>query len=105
MITNRPKSCSRSRVTEEEEKSISNLNLLQNTMDAETTALEEPEYHEILTERLRLRTLRINDAEAMMPILTKDAVMRWTARFHRLVKLTYTHSNHMCTRVKELCPP
>ena len=46
--------------------------------DAESIALDEPEDHVILTDRLRLRTLRVADAQAMMPILTREEVMRWT---------------------------
>ena len=41
-------------------------------------ALVEPEYHVILTDRLRLRTLRPSDAEAMLPILAREDVMKWT---------------------------
>ena len=40
--------------------------------------LEEPAFHVILTDRLRLRTLRVTDAEAMMPILSRKEVMDWT---------------------------
>ena len=48
--------------------------------DVDYAALEEPEFHVILTDRLRLRTLRVSDAEAMMPILSRKEVMIWTVR-------------------------
>ena len=43
-----------------------------------TDNLKEPENLVILTNRLRLRTLRVADAEALMPMLAKEEVMRWT---------------------------
>lgn len=40
--------------------------------------LSEPEYCEIFTDRLKLRTLRVSDAAALMPLLSRQEVMRWT---------------------------
>lgn len=45
---------------------------------ADNPALLEPSHQEILTERLKLRTLRVSDAERLMPILASKAVMQWT---------------------------
>ncbi|KAI6806091.1 hypothetical protein KC332_g13750 [Hortaea werneckii] len=36
-----------------------------------------PPYHEILTPRLRLRTVYVSDAEALLPMLQQTEVMRW----------------------------
>lgn len=46
--------------------------------DAHNPAIVEPPYHEIFTERLKLRTLRVSDAAALMPIITSKEVMQWT---------------------------
>ena len=46
--------------------------------DVDNVMLEEPEFHVILTDRLRLRTLRVADAELMMPILSREEIMTWT---------------------------
>lgn len=48
-------------------------------MAAESDALLEPEFHVILTPRLRLRTLRVSDAPALLPLISQDSVMRWTS--------------------------
>lgn len=50
------------------------------TDSSEAVIPEEPPFHEILTERLRLRTVRVSDAESLMPLLTRMDVMRWTVR-------------------------
>lgn len=42
---------------------------------------EEPEFYEILTKRLRLRTVRVADTELIMPLITRPEVMYWTVRF------------------------
>ena len=57
--------------------------------DINATAPEEPEYHEILTPRLRLRTIRVSDAEidALMPLITRQDVMYWTVSFTFLIVL------------------
>jgi RimJ/RimL family protein N-acetyltransferase len=47
-------------------------------MDAEPVPLEEPPLREILTDRLRLRTLRPSDAPNLLHILSREEVMRWT---------------------------
>lgn len=52
--------------------------------DTDNSDLMEPPYHELLTDRLKLRTLRVSDAEAMMPILTSKEVMQWTVRRPRI---------------------
>lgn len=46
--------------------------------DSNNIVLEEPEFKEILTPRLRLRTVRVSDAEALMPLITRQDVMKWT---------------------------
>ena len=46
--------------------------------DAGDMSLQEPEFCEILTERLRLRTVRMADAEPLMPLISREDVMRWT---------------------------
>ncbi|KAK5168852.1 uncharacterized protein LTR77_006161 [Saxophila tyrrhenica] len=48
-------------------------------MDPSTDTLQEPDFHEILTKRLRLRTLRVTDAEALLPLISLESVMRWTS--------------------------
>lgn len=53
--------------------------------DESNGTLEEPPFHEILTERLRLRTLRVADAGRMLPILSLDEVMKWTVRLQIVV--------------------
>jgi len=40
--------------------------------------LDAPRNRVIETERLRLRTLRLSDAEALVDILRREEVMRWT---------------------------
>lgn len=44
---------------------------------SETIAI--PPYHEFTTARLRLRTLRVSDAEAVCPMLKQSNVMQWTS--------------------------
>ena len=46
--------------------------------DETSGTLQEPEFCEILTDRLRLRTLQMKDVEKLMPILTCNDVMKWT---------------------------
>jgi RimJ/RimL family protein N-acetyltransferase len=43
-------------------------------------SLVEPPYREILTERLRLRTLRVSDAEAIFDLVSRKVVMQWTSQ-------------------------
>ena len=57
--------------------------------------LAEPPAVEILTPRLRLRTLRVSDAERMMPILTSEAVMRWTVRHEHRASTIQTVFNRV----------
>ena len=52
--------------------------------NTDNSNLVEPPYYELLTERLKLRTLRVSDAEAIMPILTSKEVMQWTVRRPRI---------------------
>ena len=47
-------------------------------LDPTDPVLAEPPYHEILTERLKLRTLRVEDAGRLMPLLGSKEVMQWT---------------------------
>ncbi|RMX74686.1 hypothetical protein D0869_12348 [Hortaea werneckii] len=46
-------------------------------MDDGSDTLCVPPYHEILTPRLRLRTVYVSDAEALLPMLQQTIVMRW----------------------------
>ncbi|KAI7543105.1 hypothetical protein KC331_g7585 [Hortaea werneckii] len=46
-------------------------------MDDGSDTLCVPPYHEILTPRLRLRTVYVSDAEALLPMLQQTEVMRW----------------------------
>lgn len=52
--------------------------------DAENVVLDEPDFKEILTPRLRLRTVRVADAEILMQIglITRWDVMKWTVIDH-----------------------
>lgn len=43
-------------------------------------AVTEPPDHSIYTDRLLLRTLRVSDAQRLMPILTSKHVMQWTVK-------------------------
>lgn len=49
-----------------------------NMSETDNPAIEVPPYHEIYTPRLKLRTLRVSDAERLMPILSSKEVMQWT---------------------------
>lgn len=60
--------------------------------ETDNPALREPAYHEIFTERLKLRTLRVADAERLMPILTSKEVMQWTVHSTSSVSCTYVLS-------------
>jgi len=46
-----------------------------------------PPYHEILTPRLRLRTVYVSDAEALLPMLQQTEVMRWMRNGQALLSL------------------
>lgn len=46
--------------------------------DDQADFLAQPPYKEILTPRLVLRTLSLDDAEASLPILSSPQVMHWT---------------------------
>ena len=48
-------------------------------MDPKSDNPLEPEDHVILTKRLRLRTLRVADAAALLPIISEESVMKWTS--------------------------
>lgn len=45
--------------------------------DADSDVLSTPPHHEINTPRLRLRTLYVSDAAALLPMLQQAEVMRW----------------------------
>lgn len=45
--------------------------------DIESENLSVPPYYEILTPRLRLRTLYVSDAEALLPMFQQAETMVW----------------------------
>ncbi|KAI7557633.1 hypothetical protein KC319_g10146 [Hortaea werneckii] len=56
-------------------------------MDDGSGTLCVPPYHEILTPRLRLRTVYVSDAEALLPMLQQTEVMRWMGNGQALPSL------------------
>lgn len=42
--------------------------------------LQQPPFVQIETKRLRLRTLQVSDAENVLPIVSKEEIMRWTSQ-------------------------
>jgi len=53
--------------------------------------LEAPPFTTIETERLHLRTLSVTDAEAVLPILSSEEVMRWTTQQTPIRELPAAH--------------
>ena len=56
--------------------------------DPGSDILKLPDHHVVETERLRLRTIYVSDAEVIMSILSSEEVMRWTSSGHPITSLT-----------------